>query len=156
VPDGVALPPSLQNIFKELRDDCGIPYVAHRGNLLPWAKQGVLLLNSVLTVLAAMPLSHANRGWEGFTDAIIQGLNADARPKVFILWGSYAQAKGASVDSKRHLVLRAPHPSPLSAHRGFFGSKPFSQANAFLKSQGLEPIDWSTVNEVTKVADTVG
>jgi uracil-DNA glycosylase len=143
---GVQPPPSLVNIYKELRDDLGIDRPAH-GFLEHWAKQGVLLLNSVLTVEMGLAASHRDRGWERFTDAIIRLVNAKPEPVVFMLWGSYAQKKAAFVDSTdrggRHLVLKAPHPSPLSAHSGFFGCKHFSKANAFLRMHGLHPIDWS-------------
>ncbi|AJP73669.1 uracil-DNA glycosylase [Sphingomonas hengshuiensis] len=146
VQPGVRTPPSLVNIFKEMESDLGIPRAAH-GFLEHWAKQGVLLLNAVLTVEQGMAASHQKRGWEPFTDAVIRLVNARPEPVVFLLWGSHAQKKAAFVDSTdrggRHLVLRAPHPSPLSAHSGFFGSRPFSQANSFLKAQGLRPIDWA-------------
>jgi len=143
---GVQPPPSLVNIYKELRDDLGIERPAH-GFLEHWARQGVLLLNSVLTVEMGQAASHRDRGWEKFTDAIIRLVNAKPEPVVFLLWGSYAQKKAAFVDSidrgGHHLVLKAPHPSPLSAHNGFFGCKHFSKTNAFLESKGLEPIDWA-------------
>jgi uracil-DNA glycosylase len=143
---GVPPPPSLVNIYKELKTDLGIERPAH-GFLEHWAKQGVLLLNSVLTVEMGLAASHRARGWETFTDAVIRLVNARAEPVVFMLWGSYAQKKAAFVDSTdrggRHLVLKAPHPSPLSAHNGWFGCRHFSKANAFLKAQGLPPIDWS-------------
>lgn len=142
VPDGVQLPPSLRNIYKELESDLGIAPARH-GFLEHWAKQGVLLLNSVLTVEMGCAASHRERGWERFTDAIVAEVNAQDRPIVFMLWGSYAQKKGALVDTSRHLVLKAPHPSPLSAHAGFFGCRHFSKANAFLESKGLPPIDWA-------------
>lgn len=142
VPTGVRPPPSLVNIFKELQDDLGIAPAAH-GNLESWARQGVLLLNSVLTVEMAHAASHQGKGWERFTDAIIRKVNAAPHPVVFILWGSYAQKKASFVDTSRHLVLKSVHPSPLSAYNGFFGSKPFSQANAFLVAQGYAPVDWS-------------
>lgn len=138
---GVRIPPSLVNIYKEMETDLGIPPAAH-GYLESWAKQGVLLLNSVLTVEAHQAASHRGRGWERFTDAVIRLVDARQTPAVFILWGSYAQKKAAFVDRSKHLVLQAPHPSPLSAHNGFFGSRPFSQANAFLEANGLKPIDW--------------
>lgn len=138
----VALPPSLVNIYKELNSDLGIPPAPH-GFLEHWARQGVLLLNSVLTVRMAAAASHRDRGWERFTDAVIRLVNDRPDPVVFMLWGSYAQKKAAFVDQSRHLVLKAPHPSPLSAHNGFFGCRHFSQANAFLESRGLEPIDWA-------------
>ena len=138
---GVRIPPSLVNIYKEMQDDLGIAPPNH-GHLEHWARQGVLLLNAVLTVEAHQAASHRGRGWERFTDAVIRLVDARQTPAVFILWGSYAQKKAAFVDRSKHLVLTAPHPSPLSAHNGFFGSKPFSQANAFLEANGLEPIDW--------------
>ena len=142
VPGGVQPPPSLQNIYKELESDLGIKRPSH-GFLEHWAKQGVLLLNSVLTVEMGRAASHRDRGWEQFTDAIIREVNASETPVVFMLWGSYAQKKAAFVDSSKHLVLKAPHPSPLSAHSGFFGCRHFSKANAFLESKGLAPIDWA-------------
>lgn len=142
VPNGVDPPPSLKNIYKELESDLGIKRPSH-GFLEHWAKQGVLLLNSVLTVEMGQAASHRERGWERFTDAIIREVNASDTPVVFMLWGSYAQKKAAFVDSSKHLVLKAPHPSPLSAHSGFFGCRHFSQANAFLESKGLSPIDWA-------------
>ncbi len=142
VPDGIRVPPSLINIYKELKADLDILPAPH-GNLERWAKQGVLLLNAVLTVVAGKAGSHQGRGWERFTDAIIKELDNQQRPLVFILWGKYAQNKAGFIDSKRHLVLASAHPSPLSARAGFFGSKPFSQTNAFLRSKGLVEIDWS-------------
>lgn len=142
VSDGVKFPPSLMNIFKELKADIGVS-LPNSGNLERWAKQGVLLLNAVLTVEAGMPASHQNRGWEGFTDKIISVLNDQQRPLVFMLWGNYAQKKASFVDQNRHLVLRSAHPSPLSAYNGFFGSKPFSKANTFLRQNKLPEIDWS-------------
>ena len=142
VPDGVRPPPSLVNIYKELESDLGIPRPPH-GFLEHWAKQGVLLLNSVLTVEMGLAASHRDRGWEKFTDAVIRLVNAKPEPVVFMLWGSYAQKKASFVDGSRHLVLKAPHPSPLSAHSGFLGCRHFSKANAFLESRGLEPIDWA-------------
>ena len=142
---GVPVPPSLANIYKELQRDLGIAPPRH-GFLEHWAGQGVLLLNAVLTVEMGDAGSHQGKGWERFTDAVIARVNALERPVVFLLWGSHAQKKAAGVDSVdrggRHLVLKAPHPSPLSAHRGFLGCGHFSQANAFLEGQGLEPIDW--------------
>ncbi|WP_406566452.1 uracil-DNA glycosylase [Aestuariirhabdus haliotis] len=138
---GVRIPPSLINIYKELQRDLGVPPVAH-GYLMPWARQGVLLLNSVLTVERAQAASHQKQGWETFTDRAIAELNSRREGIVFMLWGSYAQRKGAFIDETRHLVLRAPHPSPLSAHRGFIGCGHFSSANAWLEQQGLGPIDW--------------
>jgi uracil-DNA glycosylase len=142
VQPGVRPPPSLLNIFKELEADLGLPRPGH-GFLEHWAKQGVLLLNSVLTVEAAKAASHSQKGWERFTDAIIRTVNAKADPVVFMLWGAYAQKKAAVVDSSRHLVLKAAHPSPLSAHNGFLGCKHFSLCNRFLVSHGQTPIDWS-------------
>jgi uracil-DNA glycosylase len=139
-------PPSLVNIYKELETDLGIPRARH-GFLEHWAEQGVLLLNAVLTVQMGMAASHRDRGWERFTDAVIRLINARPEPVVFMLWGSYAQKKAAFVDSVdrggRHLVLKAAHPSPLSAHNGFLGCRHFSKANAFLASQGQKPIDWA-------------
>lgn len=142
VAPGVRIPPSLRNIYTELSDDLGILPPGH-GSLLHWAEQGVLLLNAVLTVRRGQPNSHKGIGWETFTDAVMQKLNERPVPMVFMLWGSHAQQKGAFIDDKRHLVIRSPHPSPFSAHRGFLGSRPFSRANAFLESHGLEPIDWT-------------
>lgn len=139
---GVRPPPSLINIYKELQGDLGISSARH-GFLESWARQGVLLLNSVLTVEMAQAASHQGRGWEKFTDAIIRLVNAKADPVVFMLWGSYAQKKAAFVDTSRHLVLKAAHPSPLSAHNGFLGCKHFSKANGFLVERGLQPIDWA-------------
>lgn len=141
VPDGVPPPPSLQNIYKELERDLGLPRPT-TGNLTPWAEQGVLLLNAVLTVEQAKPGSHQNRGWEEFTDAAIASLAEDRDGLVFLLWGAYAQAKGRVIDNRRHCVLRAPHPSPLSAHRGFLGCGHFSAANRYLLGRGVKPIDW--------------
>ena len=141
VPDGVPPPPSLQNIYKELERDLGLPRPA-TGNLTPWAKQGVLLLNAVLTVEQAKPGSHQNRGWELFTDAAIASLADDRDGLVFLLWGAYAQAKGRVIDNRRHCVLRAPHPSPLSAHRGFLGCGHFSATNRYLQGRNAKPIDW--------------
>jgi uracil-DNA glycosylase len=138
---GVPLPPSLQNIYKELQTDLNIPRTSH-GCLDNWAKQGVLLLNSVLTVERGKAGAHQGRGWETFTDRVITILNEQKTGLVFILWGSYAQKKGQFIDSNRHYVLKAPHPSPFSAHQGFFGSRPFSAANTFLQTKGQSPIDW--------------
>tara|TARA_R110002072_G_scaffold142207_3_gene287595 strand:- start:491 stop:1210 length:720 start_codon:yes stop_codon:yes gene_type:complete len=138
---GVAPPPSLVNIYKELESDLGIPRPDH-GCLLSWADQGVLLLNSVLTVRAQNAGSHQGQGWETFTDHIISELNQKHDNLVFILWGSYAQKKGAKIDRNRHLVLQSPHPSPLSSYRGFFGSQPFSKTNQYLQAHGKSPIDW--------------
>jgi len=136
----VALPKSLLNIYKELQQDLNIEN--RSGYLLPWAQQGVLLLNSVLTVEQGRPGSHQGRGWERFTDRIIALLNEQQKPLVFVLWGAYAQKKGAMIDRQKHRVLTAPHPSPLSAYRGFFGSRPFSQINDFLQQTGQVEIDW--------------
>ena len=141
VTDGTEFPPSLVNIFKELNRDLGIP-VPQSGNLERWARQGVLLLNAILTVRAHHALSHENRGWEKFTDAAINALNRDRENLVFMLWGNYAQNKGASIDTSRHLVLRTVHPSPLSASRGFFGCSHFSRCNEWLTARGVEPVVW--------------
>lgn len=141
VSDGVPYPPSLVNIFKEIADDLGKP-APTTGNLMRWAEQGVLLLNATLTVRAHQAGSHQNKGWEAFTDAVIHRLAEEREHIVFILWGSYAQRKGAFIDRNRHLVLQSPHPSPLSAYRGFFGNKHFSRANAYLVEHGCEAIDW--------------
>ncbi len=138
---GVPVPPSLVNIFKEMQSDLGISQPGH-GCLLPWADQGVLLLNSVLTVQAHNAASHRGRGWESFTDHVIAELNRIHDHLVFILWGGYAQKKGARIDRNRHLVITSAHPSPLSSHRGFFGSRPFSQTNAYLESNGKSAINW--------------
>jgi uracil-DNA glycosylase len=141
VKKGVDIPPSLVNIYKELQDDLGCSIPSH-GCLTKWAEQGVLMLNTVLTVRAHQANSHRGIGWEEFTDAAILALNSQDRPIVYILWGGPAQRKAAMLNNPKHLILKAPHPSPLSAYRGFFGSKPFSQTNAFLESHGIEPIDW--------------
>lgn len=145
VPEGIAIPPSLRNIYKELETDLGIPPATH-GNLTRWADQGVLLLNNALTVEAAQAGSHQGRGWEEFTDAAVAAVAARSEPSVFILWGSHARKKAAGVaglgKDSAHLVLTSPHPSPLSAYAGFFGSKPFSKANAFLEANGRGAIDW--------------
>lgn len=138
---GVELPPSLQNIYKELNDDLGIPPVAS-GDLTKWARQGVLLLNATLTVRRGMANSHQSIGWQTFTDRIISLLNDAPQPIVFLLWGSYARQKTALLDNPRHLILTSAHPSPLSAYRGFFGSKPFSRINRYLTENGATPIDW--------------
>jgi uracil-DNA glycosylase len=142
VQPGVRPPPSLVNIFKEIQDDLGIPPPRH-GYLMHWAQQGVLLLNAVLTVERGLAGSHQGKGWEVFTDAVIDRLNREREGLVFMLWGSPAQAKGRLLDTSRHLVLKARHPSPLSAHSGFFGCRHFSQANAWLERHGQAPIDWS-------------
>ena len=139
---GVALPPSLRNIFHELHTDLGVPIPKH-GDLTHWAEQGVLLLNSVLTVEAGQPTSHQKQGWEDFTDHVIDVLNQQREHIVFILWGAYAQRKGQRIDPNKHLILKAAHPSPLAANRGgFFGCKVFSKSNNYLKQNGIEPIDW--------------
>jgi uracil-DNA glycosylase len=142
VKPGVPPPPSLVNIYKELQSDLGIERPRH-GFLAHWAQQGVLLLNSVLTVEMAKAASHQGKGWERFTDAVIRLVNAKEEPVVFLLWGAYAQKKAAFVDTSKHLVMKAAHPSPLSAHNGFLGCRHFSKCNAFLESKGLPPIDWS-------------
>ncbi len=141
----VEIPPSLVNIFQELHDDLGC-YIPNNGYLVKWARQGVLMLNTVLTVRAHQPNSHRGIGWEEFTDAAIRILDRQDRPMVFILWGRPAQMKKAMLHNPRHLILESPHPSPLSAFRGFFGSRPFSKTNAFLEKNGLEPIDWQIEN----------
>ncbi len=151
VKPGVRIPPSLVNIYKELASDLGIPRASH-GLLEHWARQGVLLLNAVLTVEMGMAASHQGKGWEKFTDAVIRLVNDQPHPVVFILWGAYAQKKAAFVESidkgGRHLVLKSAHPSPLSARHGFLGSKPFSKTNDFLVAQGLAPIDWQLPESV--------
>lgn len=141
VKPGVPAPPSLKNMFKEMKEDIGCP-LPGTGYLKHWADQGVLLLNTVLTVRAGEANSHKGKGWELFTDKVIETLNRKETPVLFILWGSHAQSKTQLIDLNRHGVIKAPHPSPLSAHRGFFGSKPYSKANAWLAEQGIEPIDW--------------
>lgn len=141
VPRGVSPPPSLQNIFKELKSDLALP-IPRQGCLESWAKQGVLLLNTFLTVQAGMPGSHASIGWEQFTDTVIKILSREKEGLVFLLWGAHAERKGKIVDSNKHTLLTAPHPSPLSAHRGFFGCRAFSKTNALLKTQGKKEIDW--------------
>ncbi|MDO4994514.1 MAG: uracil-DNA glycosylase [Bacteroidales bacterium] len=141
VPDGVIIPPSLVNIYKEIEDDLGVKCPCS-GDLTRWAQQGVLLLNATLTVREHQAGSHQRRGWEQFTDAVIATLNRERSGLVFLLWGSYAQSKRTLIDASRHLVLQSPHPSPLSAHRGFFGNHHFSQANAWLQAHGQQPIAW--------------
>ncbi len=141
VPPTIQLPPSLQNIYKELEEDVGTIPVKH-GCLVAWAKQGVLLLNSVLTVEKGLAASHQGQGWEKFTDKVISLLNQQERPIAFVLWGSYAQRKGEVINAQKHLIIKSVHPSPLSVYRGFFGSKPFSKINHFLKKTGQTPIDW--------------
>lgn len=153
VQPGVRVPPSLRNIYKELHSDLNIPPAPH-GFLEHWARQGVLLLNSVLTVEQGRAAAHQGKGWERFTDAVVRLVNANETPVVFMLWGAYAQRKAGFVDSiergGRHLVLKAAHPSPLSAHNGFLGCRHFSKANAFLESHGLAPIDWALPSEVAR------
>lgn len=142
---GIAIPPSLLNIYKELHDDLGC-YIPNNGYLKPWADQGVLLLNASLTVRAGVANSHRNIGWEIFTDKVIEILNAREKPVIFILWGANARSKKKYITNKQHYIIESPHPSPLSAYNGFFGSKPFSKANAILKSLGEKPIDWQIPN----------
>ncbi len=141
----VDIPPSLENIYKELREDLGCE-IPNNGYLVKWAQQGVLMLNTVLTVRAHQAFSHQGKGWEQFTDAIIREVNAQKRPIVYMLWGKPAQSKIPMLNNPEHLILKAPHPSPLSAYRGFFGCKHFSQANEFLASNGIDPIDWQIGN----------
>lgn len=145
VKPGTKVPPSLVNIYKELQDDCGC-YIPDNGYLVKWADQGVMLLNTVLTVRAHQAFSHQGKGWEQFTDATIAALNRQDRPIVYMLWGSAAQKKAAMLDNPKHLVLKAAHPSPLSAYKGFMGCRHFSQANDFLSKGGIEPIDWQIEN----------
>ncbi|WP_456288938.1 uracil-DNA glycosylase [Paenibacillus sp. AK002] len=145
VKEGVSTPPSLQNMYKELQDDLGC-FIPNNGHLITWAKQGVLLLNTVLTVRAHEANSHKNRGWESFTDKVIEAINRKKEPVVFLLWGSHAQKKAELITNRQHKLIRSPHPSPLSAHRGFFGSKPFSRANEFLRSMGLQEVNWQIPN----------
>lgn len=141
----VDIPPSLENIYKELQDDLGCE-IPNNGYLVKWARQGVLMLNTVLTVRAHQAFSHQGKGWEQFTDAIIREVNAQDRPIVYMLWGKPAQSKISMLNNPKHLILKAPHPSPLSAYRGFFGCKHFSQANEFLAANGIDPIDWQIEN----------
>ncbi|MFD0872417.1 uracil-DNA glycosylase [Paenibacillus residui] len=138
---GIQPPPSLQNIYKELRDDLGCK-IPNNGYLQSWAEQGVLMLNSVLTVRRGMANSHQGQGWEAFTDRVIELLNEREKPLVFLLWGKYAQEKAAQITSDKHCIIKSPHPSPFSANRGFFGSRPFSRANRFLRENGIAEIDW--------------
>lgn len=145
VKPGVPAPPSLKNIYKELHDDLGC-YIPNNGYLKKWADEGVLLLNTVLTVRAGLANSHKGKGWEKFTDSVIKALNEREEPMVFILWGNNAISKKSLITNKNHLILQSVHPSPLSASRGFFGSKPFSKTNEFLVSKGIEPIDWQIEN----------
>lgn len=147
VPRGIKLPPSLRNIFKEIANDCGKQVAANglafaEGDLTRWARQGVLLLNATLTVEAKKPGSHQKKGWEQFTDTVVELINQKRKPIVFILWGAYAQKKGENINREKHLVIESAHPSPFSAHRGFFGSKPFSTANKFLREKGIQEILW--------------
>ena len=142
---GIEIPPSLQNIYAELKTDCGC-YIPNNGYLLPWAKQGVFLLNTVMTVERGRANSHQGRGWETFTDHVIQKINEKEDPVAFLLWGRNARSKIPMIDESKHLVLEAAHPSPLSAYRGFFGCRHFSRANAFLKSHGKEPVNWQIEN----------
>lgn len=142
VNDGVALPPSLQNIFKEIEAEFGEPVKNRSGDLSRWAKQGVLLLNATLTVRASLAGSHQGKGWERFTDAVVRALDAEREGLVFMLWGNYARQKGAHIDREKHFVLESPHPSPFSAYNGFFGNGHFKKANAYLESRGETPIDW--------------
>jgi len=141
VRDGTDIPPSLKNIYKELHEDIGLA-PKQSGDLTPWATQGVLLLNATLTVVHGKPNSHQGLGWERFTDAVVKKLSDEKEHLVFILWGKYAQKKGLVVDPKKHLIIQSAHPSPLSAHNGFFGSKPFSTANAYLTKHGYTPLEW--------------
>lgn len=141
VPEGIAHPPSLINIFKEIESDLGIPVPAS-GNLTRWTEQGVLLINAILTVRANTPASHQNKGWEKFTDAVIRNLSEKRKNLIFLLWGNYAQAKESLIDGNRHYILKAAHPSPLSAYRGFFGCRHFSKANEILADLGLNEINW--------------
>lgn len=152
---GVAIPPSLRNMYQELHSDVGIPPADH-GCLTHWADQGVLLLNATLTVEQGNAGAHQGKGWEEFTDAAIRALNTQREGLVFMLWGSYAQKKGAFIDARRHLVLKAPHPSPLSAHRGFFGCRHFSKANAYLEQRGVEPVDWQLPSRDELIKKTDG
>lgn len=151
LPGQTEIPPSLQNIYKELHDDLGC-YIPNNGYLVKWAKQGVLLLNTVLTVRAHSANSHRGHGWEQFTDRVIEVLNEQDRPIVYLLWGKPAQSKRSMLNNPKQLVLTAPHPSPLSAYRGFFGCRHFSKANAFLQEHGVEPIDWQIENIPTDEA----
>ena len=141
VKDGVPKPPSLENIFRELESDLGIP-MPPTGDLTPWAREGVLLLNTTLTVRLHAPMSHKGRGWETFTDAVISSLNEKETPVVFLLWGSHAQSKAALITNPLHTILKAPHPSPLSSYRGFFGCRHFSRTNEILRAKGIAPVRW--------------
>lgn len=141
VQPGITPPPSLVNMYKELRDDLGVP-IPNNGYLVHWAERGILMLNAVLTVRAHQPNSHKGKGWETFTDAIIRAVDAKSSPVIFVLWGGYAQKKTRLIDSTRHIIIQSAHPSPLSAQNGFFGSRPFSKINAALEATGQPPIDW--------------
>jgi uracil-DNA glycosylase len=145
VKEGISTPPSLQNMFKELRDDVGC-FIPNNGHLLKWAQQGVLLLNTVLTVRAHEANSHRNIGWENFTDKVIEAINRKHDPVIFLLWGSHAQKKAELITNRQHMLIRSPHPSPLSAYRGFFGSRPFSRVNEYLREMGHQEIDWQIPN----------
>ena len=145
VKEGIKKPPSLKNILKELEDDLGLD-VPESGNLIKWSKQGVLMLNSTLTVRANCAGSHQKRGWEEFTDAAIKTISKEHSNVVFILWGKYAQNKGTIIDNLKHYIIKSPHPSPFAAYKGFFGSKPFSKSNTFLISKGIKPINWSLIH----------
>ena len=142
VPDGVTVPPSLKNMYKEIESDCGVKKDFTKGNLTPWAQQGVLLLNAILTVVAHTPASHRGKGWEEFTDGVIKTISDKHSHIVFLLWGNYAKSKKVLIDENKHLVLEAPHPSPFSAHSGFFGCKHFSKCNQYLKKHGKGEIVW--------------
>ncbi len=146
VRQGIKIPPSLRNIFIELKSDLNVD-LPESGHLLKWSKEGVLLLNSVLTVKKNTPGSHQKKGWEKLTDEAIKSLSKEREHIVFILWGRYAQEKESLIDAKKHFIIKSPHPSPFSAHKGFFGSKPFSQSNDFLQSFGISPVNWSLVNQ---------
>jgi len=150
VPDGTRQPPSLQNIFKELQSDLGIPIPQTSGNLSKWAEQGVFLLNAILTVQANQPASHQEKGWEIFTDAVIKTLSDQKEGLVFILWGKFAQSKEALIDNSKHYIIKSTHPSPFSANYGFFGSKPFSKANEYLEAKGKVAIDWK-INQTLSI-----
>jgi uracil-DNA glycosylase len=155
VKPGVPVPPSLQNMFKELHDDLGC-YIPDNGYLVKWAEQGVLLLNTVLTVREGSPNSHKGKGWETFTDKVIAVLNEREKPVVFVLWGSHAQQKQQLITGRHHIMIKAPHPSPLSAHRGFFGSRPFSRINRYLRETGSGEIDWQIPNLSGKAYKAAG
>ena len=145
VPNGEAIPPSLQNIYKEIKSDLEIKKDFKSGNLEPWAEQGVFLLNAILTVIAHSPASHRNKGWENFTDSVIKTISDKRENVVFILWGNYARGKKNLIDSNKHLILEAPHPSPLSAYSGFFGCKHFSKTNKYLAAHGIKEISWQDI-----------